>query len=162
VNLTGEATNEDISIPGSFTEAATEESNLNLTYNDVPTANEAITISDANTSAEQSDSKGNVNISIPNVADESEAPSFNINLPTMTVTLQANVENATYNEVTASTAKNTLRIAKGVTVKKLILNGGNIVIEEGATVNAVVNKQGFEGKTFRYQGEGVLWLGRNL
>ena len=148
VNLTGEATNEDISIPESFTEAATEESNLNLTYNDVPTAVEAITISDANTSAEQSDSKGNVNISIPNVADESEAPSFNINLPTMTVTLQANVENATYNEVTASTAKNTLRIAKGVTVKKLILNGGNIVIEEGATVNAVVNKQGFEGKTY--------------
>lgn len=148
VNLTGEATNEDISIPESFTEAATEESNLNLTYNDVPTADEAITISDANTSAEQSDSKGNVNISIPNVADESEAPSFNINLPTMTVTLQANVENATYNEVTASTAKNTLRIAKGVTVKKLILNGGNIVIEEGATVNAVVNKQGFEGKTY--------------
>ena len=148
VNLTGDATNEDISIPESFTEAATEESNLNLTYNDVPTANEAITISDANPSAEQSDSKGNVNISIPNVADESKAPSFNINLPTMTVTLQANVENATYNEVTASTAKNTLRIAKGVTVKTLILNGGNIVIENGATVNAVVNKQGFEGKTY--------------
>ena len=147
VNLTGEATNEDISIPESFTEAATEESNLNLTYNDVPTANEAITISDANPSAEQSDSKGNVNISIPNVANESEAPSFNINLPTMTVTLQANVENAAYNEVTASTAKNTLRIAKGVTIKKLILNGGNIVIENGATVKKVENANNFNEKT---------------
>ena len=148
VNLKGEAAETtEITIPESFTEA-TQESNLNLTYNEVPSTTGTITISDANKGAEQSESKGHVNISIPNVADVSEAPSFNINLPTMTVTLQANIENAVYNEVTASTANNTLRIAKGVTVKKLILNGGNIVIEADATVNEIVNKQGFDGKTY--------------
>ena len=148
VNLKGEAAETtEITIPESFTEA-TQESNLNLTYNEVPSTTGTITISDANKDAEQSESKGHVNISIPNVADDSEAPSFNINLPTMTVTLQANIENAVYNEVTASTANNTLRISKGVTVKKLILNGGNIVIEAGATINEIVNKQGFEDETY--------------
>lgn len=148
INLKGEAVQlTEISIPESFT-SATGESNLNLTYNTIPATNATITISDANDKSEQTESKGNVNISIPNIADESEAPSFNINLPTMTVTLQANIENAVYNEVTASTANNTLRIAKGVTVKKLILNGGNIVIEADATVNEIVNKQGFDGKTY--------------
>lgn len=148
INLSGEAVKmTEITIPESFT-SAIEESNLNLTYNNIPETDEAIEICDANTNAEQTDSKGNVSISIPNVSDESEAPSFNINLPTMTVTLEANIENAIYNEVTASTAKNTLRIGKGVTVKKLILNGGNIIIEEGANVENIKNANNYNTKTY--------------
>ena len=148
VNLSGDAVQMDeITIPESFT-SANGESNLNLTYNTIPEASGEITISDANSNAEQTESKGNVSISIPNVSDESEAPSFNINLPTMTVTLEANIENAIYNEVTASTAKNTLRIGKGVTVKKLILNGGNIIIEEGAYVESIKNANNYNTKTY--------------
>lgn len=105
---------------------------LNLTFDDVPTASNAdaaIEIKDENsgsTTAGQSNAK--VEVSIPEIAREEAAPSFDITLPTATVTISATGETATYNKVTASTATNTLIVGKGVTVKELIIKGGNVAV----------------------------------
>lgn len=59
----------------------------------------------------------------------------------MSVTLSAAGTDgtATYGEVTATTATNTLIIGKGVTIETLTIDGGNVIIEEGATVNTITN-----------------------
>ena len=84
---------------------------------------------------------GNVNISAS--SNENSNNSFNIQLPKSTVTLNANGETATYNEVTAHTAANTLIIGKGVTVKKLVVKGGNVRVY-GVVENIV--REGNEDK----------------
>lgn len=76
-------------------------------------------------------------ISVPQQASEQQNPKFEIELPKSTVTLAANGEAATYEEVTATTAQNTLIVGKGVTVKKLIVKGGNVRMNKGATVSEI-------------------------
>lgn len=76
-------------------------------------------------------------ISVPQSASSEQSPKFEIELPKSTVTLAANGEAATYEEVTATTAQNTLIVGKGVTVKKLIVKGGNVRVNKGATVSAI-------------------------
>lgn len=57
-----------------------------------------------------------------------QAPSFKIELPASTVTLDAVDGKATYAKVTAKTAANTLVIKEGVTVKELVIVGGNVEV----------------------------------
>ena len=59
-------------------------------------------------------------------SSESTSNNFDIDLPNSTVTLAANGDAATYNEVTAKTAENTLIVGKGVTVNKLNVKGGHV------------------------------------
>jgi len=54
--------------------------------------------------------------------------SFDINLPKSTVTLGANGESAIYNEVTASTAEETLIISQNVTVNSLKIKKGHVIV----------------------------------
>lgn len=65
---------------------------------------------------------------MPETTAEQEAPSVAITMPSTTVTLAAVGNKATYNEVTATTAQQTLIINAGVTVKKLTVKGGNLKI----------------------------------
>ena len=65
---------------------------------------------------------------MPETNAEQEAPSVAITMPSTTVTLAAVGNKATYNEVTATTAQQTLIINAGVTVKKLTVKGGNLKI----------------------------------
>ena len=98
-----------------------ENASINL-YFDKIEATTAITI------AETSDATTNaaVTIAAPESDGETNNNNFNIELPNSTVTLAANGESATYNEVTASTAENTLIISKGVTVNTLKVKKGNV------------------------------------
>lgn len=57
-----------------------------------------------------------------------QAPSFKIELPASTVTLDAVDGKATYAKVTAKTAANTLVVKEGVTVKELVIAGGNVEV----------------------------------
>lgn len=53
---------------------------------------------------------------------------FKIELPASTVTLDAVDGKATYAKVTAKTADHTLIIKEGVTVKELVIAGGNVEV----------------------------------
>jgi len=57
----------------------------------------------------------------------------NIDTPVSTVKLEGS-----YEEVTARTAVNTLKIAAGTVIEKLVIAGGNVEIENGAKVNSIV------------------------
>jgi len=101
--------------------------NAQLTLNCTPeTNNSTLNISDGQTGA-STDSKAKV---VVNVTNNQEVSKLNIDAPTLTVELA----NGTYDEITAKTAKQTLIIKKGVTVKKLTVLGGKVEIESGATV----------------------------
>ena len=127
------------------TEGAGEDASLDLTY--APgNASAVLNIGDVATETEPEASKATVRLSVPNNAKVSV---LNLDVPTLTVELST-AENgtATYDVVTALTALNTLKINKGITVKKLILKGGNVVIGEGAIVESVENLEGFNQKVY--------------
>ncbi|MCS2440643.1 fimbrillin family protein [Bacteroides uniformis] len=79
-------------------------------------------------SAPAATATNSVSLAVPETTAEQEAPSVAITMPSTTVTLAAVGNKATYNEVTATTAQQTLIINAGVTVKKLTVKGGNLKI----------------------------------
>lgn len=150
---------EAIKIPETYTNASGGDAKvLNLVFDDVPTSSttgSAIKIEDANTSASVADqSKAKVEVAIPEATSDDTAPSFDINLPTATVTISATIESATYNEVTATTAKQTLIINKGVTVKKLTIKGGNVEIR-GKVNELIVDSDNATTSSVEVTGEGI-------
>lgn len=104
------------------------DTSINLVFNDAPVLGSEITITDETDDKPAKKSLSEVDIKIPEAIEESEAPSFIINLPSSTVTLEAKESTATYNKVVASTANNTLRVAQNVTVKELEVRKGNVVV----------------------------------
>ena len=116
VSVAADEDNPTITLPSSD-----EGASVNL-YFDKIEATTAITI------AETSDATTNaaVTIAAPESDGDTNNNNFNIELPNSTVTLAANGESATYNEVTAATAENTLIISEGVTVKTLKVKKGHV------------------------------------
>ena len=117
-----------------------DEPDATATLNYTPENDGSSTLVISDGSAENtpsSESEGKVVVA---TAGNSEVASCEINAPTLSVTLSAQDSGpVTFNEVTANTAQQTLTIGKGVTVKKLIINGGNVVIEDGAMVKTITN-----------------------
>ena len=102
-----------LNLPETTSEEPTE-----LSFEEIP-ADKTVTI--------QAGTEGaNVANSLTIKASSTGSNVFNINLPNSTVTLDANGETATYDEVTAATAENTLIIGQGVTVNKLIVKKGHV------------------------------------
>ena len=137
------ATVTDIAVSGSFNTTSgsndgiaipvLQNSDINLTFNTAPTTSTAapLTLTDkTNTSigAPAATATNSVSLAVPETTAEQEAPSVAITMPSTTVTLAAVGNKATYNEVTATTAQQTLIINAGVTVKKLTVKGGNLKI----------------------------------
>ena len=128
------------------TENTGENAVLKLNYN--PTEGvSALNITDNNAGGESDKSEVKVELTVP---DDAEVATLNIDAPALTVELNVlgNDATATYGEITAKTAVNTLKINKGVTVGTLYLNGGNVVIADGATVENIVNAPNFTEKTY--------------
>ena len=83
-------------------------------------------------------------------ATSGEATSeLNINMPTEATSLYATIDAPTttatlnggnYAKVTATTATNTLIIKSNVKIASLIIEGGNVIIEKGATITTTENK----------------------
>ena len=88
-----------------------------------------VAIKEASTGASGNSAPENVLVSVPQL---DTAPKFEIELPSSTVTLAANGETATYDEVTATTAANTLVLDKGITVNTLKVKAGNVRVKSGA------------------------------
>ncbi len=151
INLSDDAVNvETIDIPSSLTEPQ-EQVELNLIYSDLPD-NEVTVKANDSSSAENGDGLGRLQISIPQ-AENDEGPSFNIDLPTMTVTLSASIESATFEKVTASTAENTLIVDAGVTIKNLIVKKGNVRVKKGGVINSISTTETNETIYVIYEGE---------
>lgn len=108
----------------------TSDKSTSLSFESIP-AGKTVTIQET-VGAAVSD---NVNISVS--SDENSENSFDIQLPNSTVTLNANGEEATYKQVTAHTAANTLIIGNGVTVETLIVKGGNVRVCGTGTIKAI-------------------------
>lgn len=75
-------------------------------------------------------------------------PTFEIELPTSTVTLSSNGSSSsssdgsatsTYEKVTASTAESTLIVDAGVVIKELIVKKGNVRVKKGGKIEKITN-----------------------
>ena len=138
VSLKGEVTsssNNEISVPA--VQSGAENNPKTISLENVAD-NASMTVNDANSSS-TSDLKSveKLTVSIPNNADADKAPSITINMPNSTVTLAGNAGTATYREVISSTSQNTLIVSSGVTIKKLIVKKGNVLINKGAVVETI-------------------------
>lgn len=71
------------------------------------------------------------------VEEGANVPVLNIDAPTTTVELSTANGTATYETVTALTATSTLKVKAGITIKRLILKGGNVEVDEGATIESI-------------------------
>lgn len=156
-----------IEIPAAYTSSSTGTDTpkvLNLTFNEVPkvasgSTGGAIEIkgSSSGGTTTPTESKASIEIAIPKVESGSEdnAPSFNIVLPSATVTLAAAEETTTYNKVVATTATNTLIVDKGVTVKELIVKGGNVSVKKGASITSVKRDESNSSTVTIYKEDGA-------
>ena len=127
-----------ITASGSSSEVSEEQSSVKITFDQVPVASgsstsNTIVITDNQEVASDPEtstaSQSNVVIAIPEAPANVVPPSFEISLPTTTVTLNATAETATFNEVTATTADNTLIVNKGVTINNLYVVNGNVRVK---------------------------------
>ena len=112
-------------------------SDLTLSFEAVPTTTEEKPlVIESTDETEVGASTKNLTISIPNSESGDNSGTYlEINTPTTTAT----VTSGNYATLTATTATNTLVLKSGVTVNTLIINGGNVIIEEGATVTTITN-----------------------
>ena len=119
--------------------------NTSMTLNYDPSSNPILNLYDDSKGGVTQDSKATVEVEVP---ANSTVDVLTVDAPTLTVELSAKNGTATYETVTAKTAANTLRINNGITVNRLILNGGHIVVEQGAIVKQIVNADGYSEKTY--------------
>lgn len=137
------ATVTDIAVSGSFNTTSgsndgiaipvLQNSDINLAFNTAPTTSTSAPLkltdkTNTSVSTPAATATNSVSLAVPETTAEQEAPSVAITMPSTTVTLAAVGNKATYNEVTATTAQQTLIINAGVTVKKLTVKGGNLKI----------------------------------
>lgn len=107
-----------------------QNSNVVLSLESVPTtsADKPLELKDNSaTITDPTTALNTVTLAIPKVTEASSAPNIAINMPQTTVELDATgTEGTTYGKIIAKTASNTLVIKKGVTVKELVVEGGNV------------------------------------
>ena len=134
-------------------------SDIALTFEKVPTntSTTPLTIKEADVatgtvSAEES--KNVLTLSIPKT-ESSNQPSLVINTPNSTTELTTTGSAATFAEVTALTANNTLVINQGVTITNLKVKGGNIRIKSGATVSTLTKEWSGDNTVTVYVEEGA-------
>ena len=118
---------------GEGTEQPKETPVVKIVFDEVPVATGAdnkivLTDNQKVEELESTESKSEVKVAIPEAPEGVEPPSFEISLPTTTVTLSATQETATFKEIWATTADNTLNVAKGVTIKNLHVLSGNVEV----------------------------------
>lgn len=152
VTVTGEvsSTNSPVKIP---TKTPGNIVTKTLSLQNVPSST-SLEIMDL--SAEPENSVDNLVFSIPTNEIEGYDPlDLTVNMPNTTVTLAGNGGKATYGEVTASTAENTLILSSGVTVQNVIVNKGNIRVNSGAVLSAIERGGGNTAQVIIYKEEGA-------
>ena len=120
-----------ITIPKKAAVSAKEEHSL--TISKIETNTQTLTITEEAEAGAGDSSIDKLTVKIP----DNSLSSLIIDMPETTVTLAPNGNNIKLNEVTASTADNTLVVAKNLTITKLIVNKGNIRLQAGAKIDAI-------------------------
>ena len=114
-----------------------EGSDLTLSFETAPITEETKPlVIESQGETEVGESTQNLTISIPK--SDTNSTYLEVNTPTTTAT----VTSGNFASLTATTATNTLIIKEDVTIDKLIVNGGNVSIEKGATVTEIENNGG--------------------
>lgn len=103
-----------------------DDANATLNLNYTPETNSTLNISDGQTGS-PTESEAKV---IINVENDNKVSELNIDAPTLTVELAS----GEYGTVTSKTATQTLIIKKDVKIDKLIIKGGKVETENGATI----------------------------
>jgi hypothetical protein len=81
----------------------------------------------------------NLTISLPATNDVSTAPSISsIKMPNSTVTIEGNTGSTILSSVTVTSCEN-LVVENGTTIKSLTVKAGNVLIKDGAKLEAVTN-----------------------
>lgn len=149
VTVTGQISDANtVTIPAASTDATAK----TLFLTDV-NSGAKLTVEDG---AGNSTSVKDFTLSIPNNNAGTDPLKVTINMPETTVTLAGNAGTAVYGEVTATTADNTLVVSGGVTVNKIIVKKGNIRVEKGAEVKAIVKDKSNSGSVIVYKEEGAI------
>lgn len=122
-----------ISLP---TETAGQEVNIN--FESIDANVDEIVINSADASDAQVPTV--LNITVPTLGDQTK---IEVDMPNTTVTITAadTGETTVINELTASTADNTLIVESGVTIEKLYVEKGNVRVKKGAKIIAIERTQ---------------------
>lgn len=95
----------------------------------------------------------NFTLSIPNNETADFEPlDVTITMPNTTVTLAGNGGVTTYGTVTACTVENTLVLSSGVKVENVIVQKGNVRVNNGSTLVAIENQSGTTVTIYKEEG----------
>lgn len=147
----GGQTDPEIALPKVGAEAVTAKS-VSIAFDKISTEKTIIIKEDTGETGDGAVAK-EVNIAVPPVVstgtgEDSKAPKVAVDLPNSTVTLSANGETATFAEVTAKTAENTLVVNNGVIITKLTVKKGNVRLKGDAKITELVNNTGGKIKLY--------------
>lgn len=127
-----------------------QNSNVSLALETLPTTSEdkPLVLKDNSTSVTTPTTAVNtMTVAIPKVESNQTAPNFTITMPQTTVELAATgTEGTTYGKITAKTAIGTLVIKQGVTVKNLVVEGGNIRV--AGKIEAIAKDAALSGTVY--------------
>lgn len=154
----GGSTAPQIALP-KVAEDAPAAKSVSIAFDKISTENTITIKEDDNSSSTGGDVAKAVTIAIPPAATSTEtggskAPKVDIQLENSTVTLAANGKTATFAEVTAATADNTLVVENGVTITKLTIKKGNIRLKGSAAITELAKDNSLSGTTVQIIVEG--------
>jgi len=110
--------------------------NIEISFATAPTTGTNALVLEPNVGAGSNPGASNNNLSV--TMPPSSGLAITINLPTTTVTLKTDGSgNVVYQDVIAKTARSTIIIDKGVTIKEHELVGGNIVVKNGGKIETI-------------------------
>ena len=136
-NVTPDSDGETLDVTGGTVNIGetAQGSDLTATINFTPSSSDAVlSIVDNSDTMVPEESTATVDVK---VTTDATVEALNIEAPKTTVELSTSSGGtATYQTVIALTATETLKVKDGIIIGRLILKGGNVEIEEGATVNS--------------------------
>ena len=110
--------------------------NIEISFATAPTTGTNALVLEPNVGGGSNPGASNNNLSV--TMPPSSGLAITINLPTTTVTLKTDGSgNVVYQDVIAKTARSTIIIDKGVTIKEHELVGGNIVVKNGGKIETI-------------------------
>lgn len=117
--------------------------------------NAKLTVTDATVEGGTSVEKLTLAFAANETVQEDNAPTLVVNTPNSTTTLEATSGTLKLKEATASTADNTLVVGAGVTIKKLIVQKGNIRAKKGSVITEITRSVGNSSTYIIYKEDGA-------
>lgn len=118
-------------------------------------SNATLTVTDAREESETPVEKLTLAFAANETVQEGGAPTLVVSTPNTTTTLEAVSGTFTAQEVTASTADNTLVVGAGVTIKKLIVQKGNIRAKKGSVITEITRSTSNTNTYIIYKEDGA-------